>query len=110
MSKGVVMVSVKFFKNTLLGTIGGIGLGGALIVLGILLSLTGLGAIIGIPVAFIGFVMALSGPFSGFFVLEGPCPYCGTQITTSKTKQGVTCGGCKQRVLIRDKQLVKIPQ
>lgn len=94
------------------GTCTGIVLGGALILLGILFSATGIGIFIGAPLIFIGVVWGFSGPIAGMFsvqLLEAPCPYCGCTVKTQPTSPGVTCRACQQRIIIRDRHFHRLP-
>ena len=74
-----------------------IGLG-CLIPAGVVLTLTGIGAIIGVPLIIAGII----APIVGLASIKGSCPYCGATLRTMKTSQGVTCGACKKRVVLRD--------
>ena len=77
---------------------------GCLIPAGVLISLTGIGAIIGIPMIIAG----ISAPIAGLASIKGPCPYCGSTVKTMKTIQGVTCSACKNRVLVRDGKFYRV--
>lgn len=90
------------------GVVTGIGCGGMLIVVGILLSLTGIGAIVGIPLAIAGLLMPIIGPAIGLASIAGPCPYCGSKISGSTVQAGFKCRFCKKRVVIRDKKFMRV--
>ncbi len=70
--------------------------------IGLLLSLTGIGAIIGIPMILIGLVMPFSvGGFTGLMGMitkKGNCPYCNFAITVTPMP-GIDCPACKKRIL-----------
>ena len=71
------------------------------LIVGVLLCLTGLGAILGIPIIIAGFIY----PFTKSArapILIGKCPYCGHEVHASKLAPGVTCDACKQRIIIKD--------
>jgi DNA-directed RNA polymerase subunit RPC12/RpoP len=95
---------LKFLRGTIGGLVGGL----LLIILGVALCFTGIGAIIGLPLLFFGAVAILSGPLSAFFQIRGACPYCGSEVLALSTKPGVTCEACKNRIVIRNKQFIKV--
>lgn len=76
---------------------------GCVLPVGILLCFTGIGAIIGIPLI----LAALIFPFTGFAAQKAPCPYCG-QMVHVFAGVGVNCPACKQRIVIRGKQFLKV--
>ncbi len=90
------------------GCLVGLGCGIWFIILGIILSFTGIGAIIGIPMIIIGILMPFVGPIMGLTAIKGKCPYCGSDITSSSTAQGVNCKACNNRVVIKGKKFIKI--
>lgn len=71
---------------------------------GLLLSFTGIGAVIGVPLMLVSVVMAIVMFFAGVAIggdtLSGACPYCQTVVSAHR-KQGVDCPGCGKRILIR---------
>jgi DNA-directed RNA polymerase subunit RPC12/RpoP len=73
---------------------------GVIFIIGMLLTATGIGAIIGIPLMIVGIIF----PFVniGNSTLIGSCPYCGNEIIALKNEPGVTCKACKQRIIVRD--------
>jgi hypothetical protein len=73
-----------------------------LVVVGVVLTATGIGAIIGVPLIIAGIVLAFAGPFLGLGSIKGACPYCGGEVHSSKTAPGVTCPACLRRIVIRD--------
>jgi DNA-directed RNA polymerase subunit RPC12/RpoP len=90
----------------LAGLVVGTWLGlGCLIPAGVVLCLTGIGALIGIPLIIAGIVAPIVGLVSS---IKGPCPYCGSAVTTSKSSQGVTCRACKKRVVVRDRKFYRV--
>lgn len=90
------------------GLIGGLGCGIWLIILGIILSLTGIGAIIGIPMALAGLLMPFIAPVMGLAQVSGKCPYCSKHLTASTLKGAVNCKYCKKRVVIDNKKFVRV--
>lgn len=78
-----------------------------LIIVGVMLCLTGLGAFVGVPMIVAGFFAPLAGPFFGSGSIGGKCPWCGAKISSLKHSQEFTCHHCSQRVVVRDHELVK---
>jgi hypothetical protein len=79
-----------------------------LIVLGLILTFTGIGAIIGVPMIIVGVVLPFVGPFLGLANIKGPCPYCGSDVHATKTQPGVTCPACQRRIIIRGGQYHRV--
>ncbi len=77
---------------------------GCLFMVGVLLTATGVGAIIGLPMI----IAAFLAPFLGFTWIKGACPYCGSQVSTMGTQKGVTCPACKKRIVIRNKKFIRV--
>lgn len=90
------------------GFFGGLGCGIWLIIAGLLISLTGIGAIVGIPMALIGLLMPIVAPLMGLAQVSGQCPHCSKHLTALTTKGAATCKYCKKRVVISDGKFVKI--
>jgi DNA-directed RNA polymerase subunit RPC12/RpoP len=78
-----------------------------LIITGALLCLTGLGALVGVPMIIAGFVAPLAGPFLGSASVGGKCPWCGAQISSLKHSQEFACHACGHGVIVRDRALVR---
>jgi DNA-directed RNA polymerase subunit RPC12/RpoP len=78
-----------------------------LIIFGTLLSLTGLGAILGVPLILGAIFAPLLGPMIGLGALKGKCPWCGAQLGAISSKQSFDCSHCHQRVLIRNRKFVR---
>lgn len=81
-------------------------IGIALVGVGILLSLTIIGAIIGIPMIFCGLAFMIFAPFGGATILlqvKKPCPNCQSQIAFSKNQAAITCPICLKRIKIENK-------
>lgn len=90
------------------GALGGAVAGGCLIIVGLLLTLTGIGALIGIPLILIGLVMPFFGGVLGLSAIKGSCPYCGHTIHTESKKPGLNCPACNQRIVIKDKKFYRV--
>ncbi|MCE5199217.1 hypothetical protein LLG39_09610 [bacterium] len=98
-----------------LGCFLGAGYGIWMILIGIVLCCTGIGAIIGIPLIIAGIVMPIAGGGAGLTFADkkllGQCPYCKMQIEAGLKLQkdgGLNCPSCAQRVLIRDGKFIKL--
>ena len=89
-AKGEVK-TVGWFTGPMVGFI--------LIVIGVMVSFTGIGLLIGIPMILIG----VAYPFIGRSLIKGPCPYCGNALSAFGFKTGITCLACTERIIIRDK-------
>ncbi len=73
------------------------------------LTMIGIGAIIGVPMMVIAAILFVGAPLFGLFrVLNGPCPYCSSDLTASPHVKGVTCPACKKRVVVRDSKFFGI--
>ena len=81
---------------------------GCLIVAGGLLCLTGIGAIIGIPMILAGLLAPFLGPVIGLTNIRGKCPYCEISVKALSRDVGVTCPACKKRIVIRQRRFYKI--
>jgi len=78
-----------------------------LIIVGVMLCLTGLGAFLGVPMIIAGFFSPLVGPFFGSGSVGGKCPWCGASISSLKHSQEFTCHHCSRRVVVRNHELEK---
>lgn len=103
---------------------------GCLLIAGVLLSLTGIGAIIGIPMIIMAFVtMGLNSTSSSIRsltasiekstnkmaaanaqrgALKGNCPYCDQEITCLPATPGLDCPACNQRVIVRNNSFLTL--
>ena len=78
-----------------------------LLIVGTLLCLTGLGAILGIPMILAAVFSPLLGPMIGIGTLKGKCPWCGTAVNSAERAKDFTCIACSQRIAIRHREFVK---
>jgi len=67
--------------------------------IGIVLCLTGIGAIIGIPLILVGIIL----PMMGGFTKKDNCPHCGKEIMFMSYSVVVGCPACRSRLLVKDK-------
>jgi len=107
-----VVVPAKRLGGCLLGGALGWGVGFAFVVLGVVLSCTGVGAIIGIPLALGGLLCPVLagalGASSAAHRLRGPCPYCGQVLIGEGI--GFACPSCARRIVVRGNHLHRIRQ
>lgn len=92
-----------------LGTVLGFLAGwGCIFWIGFLLCLTGIGAILGVPLILAGLALPfLTGTLFSVIMIREACPYCSGPIFTTKLSLGVDCPSCKKRIIIRNKELRK---
>ena len=96
-----------------LGCLSTVGLSGSFVA-GFLVSLTGIGAIVGIPVMLLSVILAFIAPIMGWNLaprhwLSGSCPYCEyPELKVRDNVPGVNCPACNKRIVIREKQFKKV--
>lgn len=87
-------------KSTLPGAFGGLLFGvitaPVLIIVGTLLCLTGLGAILGIPMIIAAIVAPLAGPLIGIGEHRAKCPSCGARMVTVADGLNHYCPSCEK--------------
>lgn len=94
---------VKGLGVSILFGIVAIGLGG-------LLTITVIGAIVGVPMMFIGGGAIVLSPVMFLAMSEGACPYCQHEAVIMNGKKVVKCSSCKNRFSVRDGLLHRIPK
>lgn len=77
-----------------------------LVIVGTMLCLTGLGAILGIPMILAAVFAPLLGPVIGLGALKGKCPWCGIAVSSVANKKDFDCHGCGKRIAIRHREFV----
>ena len=92
------------FSGLLLGVI----LAPMMIIVGTMLCLTGLGALLGVPMIIGGAMAPLLGPMIGLKSLKGKCPWCGGEVTSVRSSQSFVCDACKHRIAFRFGKFVKV--
>ncbi|MGA2671741.1 MAG: zinc ribbon domain-containing protein [Terracidiphilus sp.] len=78
-----------------------------LAIVGTMLCLTGLGAILGIPMILAAFFAPLLGPMIGLGALKGKCPWCGISVSSVANKKDFDCHACGQRIAIQHRAFVR---
>lgn len=76
--------------------------------LGIFLSMTGIGSLIGMPLVIVSFLIPFVLPFTTLSFISGPCPYCGHKVVAQTKNAGVNCSACKKRIVIKGNQFLKV--
>ena len=95
------------FSTIVMGLFGFM-IGSFLIVLGLALTATIVGAVLGVPLIFVGIGMWGVGPFMGWIVIEENCPVCETPLWFFGKQAGTTCERCKHRIILRNGQPVSV--
>jgi DNA-directed RNA polymerase subunit RPC12/RpoP len=78
-----------------------------LIIVGTLLCLTGLGAILGIPMILAAVFAPLLGPMIGLGALKGKCPWCGSAVNSIANEKDFACRACSKRIAIKHREFVR---
>lgn len=71
-----------------------------LIVAGIMISLTGWGIFLGVPVIVLGILAPLAGPLFGMGEHKGRCPECGTTVITIGDGKVHDCPTCSAKFAV----------
>jgi DNA-directed RNA polymerase subunit RPC12/RpoP len=77
-----------------------------LVIVGTMLCLTGLGAILGIPMILAAVFAPLLGPMIGLGALKGKCPWCGVAVSSVANSKDFDCHACGKRIAIRHREFV----
>lgn len=87
-------------KTSVKGGFGGLAIGLVVapicIMVGTLLCLTGLGAILGVPMIIAGILAPLAGPVFGLGEHQGKCPSCGTAMVSIADGLSHNCPVCNK--------------
>jgi hypothetical protein len=100
-------------KSSVPGAFGGLYFGlitvPILLIFGGLLCLTGLGAILGIPLIILAILSPLLGPLIGIGEHKGKCPKCGTRVISFSDGKDHFCPACDKEFAVSDHhQVVKV--
>jgi predicted amidophosphoribosyltransferase len=77
-----------------------------LIIPGALICLTGLGALLGVPMIIAGIAAPLLGPMIGLSTLQGKCPWCGAAVNGREGVRDFTCLECGKRIAVHHRHFV----
>lgn len=88
------------------GLLYGVILAPMMLIVGIMLCLTGLGAILGIPMIIGGILAPLMGPMIGLSAPKGKCPWCGSAVSSLRSDQSFDCEACHHRIAFKNERYV----
>ena len=98
-------------KSSVPGAFGGLLFGviaaPVLIVLGTLLCLTGLGAILGVPMILVAILAPLAGPLLGIGEHKVRCPSCNTRMITVADSRMHFCPACDKEFALDEHHMAK---
>jgi len=77
------------------------------LIVGTMLCLTGLGAILGVPVIIGGILAPILGPMICLGEPKGKCPWCGTKVTNVFNASSFDCHECGKRIDAHDRHFIK---
>jgi predicted RNA-binding Zn-ribbon protein involved in translation (DUF1610 family) len=77
------------------------------IIVGTMLCLTGLGAILGIPMIFGGVLAPILGPMIVIGEPKGKCPWCGTRVSNVFNASSFACHECGNKIDAQNQRFVK---
>jgi DNA-directed RNA polymerase subunit RPC12/RpoP len=72
------------------------------IIVGTMLCLTGLGAVLGIPMIIAGALSPLLGPMFGLDTHAGECPWCGAKVSIVPMVDAFHCQECHQKISVKN--------
>ena len=75
-----------------------------LAIVGTMLCLTGLGAILGVPMIVAAILAPVLGPMIGIGALNGNCPWCGVRIHSLITGPEFYCHACSKKIAVKNRQ------
>jgi len=98
-------------RSSMPGAFGGLFLGvvmtPVLVIFGAMLCLTGLGAILGIPMIVAGVVAPLAGSLFGMGEHQGKCPCCGMHVVSVSDGKPHYCPSCDSEFALIDQPMAK---
>jgi hypothetical protein len=90
-----------------IGVVVGLGTAGMFCFAGFVLSLTGIGIVIGVPLMLFGVALAfVAVPIGALITKKGYCPYCKGLLLFTGT--GTTCSSCHKRIIVVGKNLAVV--
>jgi hypothetical protein len=78
-----------------------------LAIVGAMLCLTGLGALLGVPMILVAVLAPLLGPMIGIGAMHGTCPWCGIRIHSIITVPEFYCHGCSKPIVIEKRKFLR---
>ncbi len=85
-----------------------IGPAGILIFIGILLSATGIGMLIGIPLIIAGLIVPFFYSVAALAGRKGNCPYCDFEVESPIAQDAMNCPVCKNRIIIKNNKFIRL--
>lgn len=95
-------------KGPFSGLLFGVLAAPVMIIVGIMLCLTGLGAILGVPMIIGGVLAPLAGPMIGFGAIKGKCPLCGEPVSSIPGVESFHCEACHKQIAVRNEKFVTV--
>jgi DNA-directed RNA polymerase subunit RPC12/RpoP len=77
------------------------------IIVGTMLCLTGLGAILGVPVIIGGVLAPILGPMIVIGEPKGMCPWCGTKVSNVFNASSFDCHQCGKKIDAQNRHFIK---
>jgi len=94
-------------RSTFTGLFFGVIVAPMCIIVGTMLCLTGLGAILGIPMIVGGVLAPILGPMICLGEPKGKCPWCGTRVTNVFNASSFECHECGKTIDAHDRHFIK---
>lgn len=94
-------------KNAFSGLLFGLLILPMCLIVGIMLCMTGLGAILGIPIIILGILAPLLGPMIGIGEPRGKCPWCGAALDNVINTPAFDCHVCSGKIEMKNHKFVK---
>ncbi len=95
-------------RNAFGGLFFGVVVAPVCLIVGTMLTITGIGIFVGIPLIILGIFAPLLGSVLGLNELNGKCPWCGTRIASIVNHtQDFACPACSRMIAVRDHELQK---
>jgi DNA-directed RNA polymerase subunit RPC12/RpoP len=77
------------------------------IIVGTMLCLTGLGALLGVPMIIAGILSPLLGPMISIGEPKGKCPWCATSVSNVFNASGFECHVCSKKIMVRNQRFIR---
>lgn len=95
-------------RNAFGGLFFGVVVAPVCLIVGTMLTITGIGIFVGIPLIILGILAPLIGSVIGLNELKGKCPWCGTRIASIVNHtQDFACPACSQMISVHNRELQK---
>lgn len=95
-------------KGPFSGLLFGVIAAPVMIMVGVMLCLTGLGAILGIPMIIGGVLAPLAGPMIGLGAIKGKCPLCDAPVSSLPGVESFHCEACHRQIAVRNEKFVTV--